>query len=110
MNCRPPTTDSQSFRRPPRPWLAFLILVSVGWSPFVSAGRAATFTASLDRNTISLGESAILTLTYLDGTPDEIPTLPAVPDLFPRPTRQKNPFNFLNRRASVPVVHQYSVT
>src|SRR5437867_3358912 len=110
MNSQPPTADSQSFLRPRRPSLALLTLMGVGWSPLVSAGRAATFTASLDRNSISLGESAILTLTYLDGTPDELPTLPAVPNLSLRATGQKSQFNFVNGRSSVQVVHEYSVT
>jgi hypothetical protein len=42
---------------------------------------AATFTASLDRDTVELGESAILTLTFEGGQPRSIPDPPPIPNL-----------------------------
>src|SRR5207253_8059706 len=45
------------------------------------AHAAATFTASLDRDTIAIGENATLTLTVQDGTPADIPAAPNVPNL-----------------------------
>ena len=42
---------------------------------------AATFTASLDRDTIALGESATLSLTFEGSTPRAIPALPPIPNL-----------------------------
>src|SRR4051794_40419719 len=45
------------------------------------AVAAPTFTASLDRDTISLGETVTLSLTYEDGHPRNQPTAPALPDL-----------------------------
>jgi hypothetical protein len=42
---------------------------------------AATFTASLDRDTITVGESATLTLTFDGGDPKGIPAPPNLPNL-----------------------------
>jgi hypothetical protein len=42
---------------------------------------AATFTASLDRDTIALGESATLSLTFEDGSPRNVPMPPNVAGL-----------------------------
>ncbi len=41
----------------------------------------AGFTASLDRDSISIGESATLTLTFQDGAPSRMPIFPAIPNL-----------------------------
>jgi hypothetical protein len=86
-----------------------VVLVLLWFSPFVSSGSAATFTAALNRNTISLGESAILTLTFQDGTPDELPVLPAVANLSFQHSGQKSQFNFVNGRSSSQVFHEYLV-
>ena len=37
---------------------------------------AATFTASLDRDTLALGESATLSLTFENGSPRNVPAPP----------------------------------
>jgi hypothetical protein len=42
---------------------------------------AATFTASLDRDTMMLGESVTLSLTFEGSTPRAIPALPLIPNL-----------------------------
>ena len=46
-----------------------------------SALRAASFTASLDRDTITMGESATLTLTFEGGSPKAMPMPPSLPTL-----------------------------
>jgi tetratricopeptide (TPR) repeat protein len=45
------------------------------------AFAAPNFTASLDRETISLGETVTLSLTFEGGTPRNQPTAPAIPDV-----------------------------
>src|SRR6266540_2856616 len=90
-------------------WLALLILILAGWIPFVSAGRAATFTATLDRNTIALGESAGLTLIFADGTPDEVPALPAVAHLSFQNPEQRSQFSIVNGKSSAQISYRYSV-
>lgn len=42
---------------------------------------AASFTASLDRETITVGETATMTLTFEGGDPKGMPALPAIPNL-----------------------------
>ena len=58
--------------------MALLALLS--WcSPAVL--HAATFTATLDRDTITLGESATLSLKFEGGEPKEMPVPPAIPNV-----------------------------
>ena len=54
-----------------------------GWPGWRSGGasRAANFTASLDRDTITLGETATLTLAFEGGQPKSLPALPAIKNL-----------------------------
>jgi hypothetical protein len=52
--------------------LNFLLLASVLILAAASPARSASFTASLDRDTISLGESATLTLTFEGGSPKNV--------------------------------------
>lgn len=53
--------------------LAGLLLAGTAWS--------ASFTASLDRDTLTLGESATLTLRFDGETPQNVPALPKIPGL-----------------------------
>src|SRR5207253_3975868 len=64
------------------------------------AHAAATFTASLDRDTIAIGENATLTLTVQDGTPADIPAAPNVPNLSVNYLSQSSQFNIVNGKAS----------
>src|SRR5208283_3953081 len=58
---------------------AVMVLAALG----PGAGRldAASFTASLDRDTIALGETATLSLTFEGSAPRTIPALPPIPNL-----------------------------
>jgi len=47
-----------------------------GWT-----ARATTFTTSLDRNSITVGETATLSLTFVDGEPAGTPSLPDIAGL-----------------------------
>lgn len=42
---------------------------------------AANFTVSLDRDSISMGENATLTMTFENGQPHHLPFIPAIPNL-----------------------------
>src|ERR1035441_7354755 len=57
---------------------AFLLLL-LGLAP--SALRAASFTATLDRETVTVGETATLSFTFKGGEPKSIPALPQFPNL-----------------------------
>ena len=67
------------FERPWRSWV--LVFAAVLFLILPRAILAANFTASLDRDSISLGESASLNLTFEDGQPARMPTIPPVPNL-----------------------------
>jgi len=51
------------------------------WSAAPHALVAATFTATLDRETVTVGETATLSLTFKGGEPKSIPALPQLPNL-----------------------------
>ncbi len=71
---------------------------------------AATFTASLDRDTIALGETATLTLTFEGGSPKSIPQ-PEVPHLQINYTGHSEQFSsdFSGHNTSS-VIHQFVLT
>ncbi len=75
----------------------------------VSVARAASFTASLDRDSISLGETATLSLSFEGAQPKNVPT-PDVPGLeFVNSGTSQN-VSFINGAMSSTVTVSYSVT
>jgi hypothetical protein len=70
---------------------------------------AATFTASLDRDTIALGESATLSLTFEGGQPQNVPT-PDVPGLQITSAGNSQSFSLINNQMSSTVTITYAVT
>ncbi|PYJ01264.1 MAG: hypothetical protein DME25_18490 [Verrucomicrobia bacterium] len=60
--------------------LAFALAAGLEWCAPGRAG-AANFTATLDRDTVPVGESATLTLSFEGGQPRSIPVPPQVPNL-----------------------------
>ncbi len=78
---------------------------------FVVAARldAASFTATLDRDTITLGENATLTLTFEGGSPKDIP-MPTIPNLQISSAGESSQFNFINGRTSSTVSHNFVLT
>ena len=73
------------------------------------AAGAANFTASLDRDSITLGESATLSLTFEGGQPQSVPT-PNVPGLQISNTGNSTSFSFVNGQMSSVVTVTFSVT
>ena len=62
--------------------LKLQIFLTVGFLLLAASGAlAANFTASLDHDTITLGETATLSLKFEDGTPENLPTPAAVAGL-----------------------------
>src|SRR5271167_1882800 len=74
-----PRLQLNRFRLQKFPIVGFLILTALGLIP--SGARAANFTASLDRDTIALGESATLSLTFEGGQPQNLTALPSITNL-----------------------------
>jgi len=80
-------------------WNRFWLLILVVMFGSAPAALAATFTASLDRSTISARESATMSLRFEGGLPAEIPAVPNVPGLSIASNGQSSQFNFVNGQA-----------
>ena len=73
------------------------------------AARAASFTASLDRDTLTLGESATLALAFEGGSPGQVPT-PSVPGLQITQAGTSQNMSIINGAMSSTVTVSFSVT
>ena len=71
---------------------------------------AATFTASLDRDTIALGESATLSLTFEDGSPRNVPMPPNVAGLQIAYVGPSSQFSFVNGETKSTVTYNFTLT
>ncbi|HLH53532.1 MAG TPA: BatD family protein [Verrucomicrobiae bacterium] len=89
-----------------RLYAAFQIVVLCCTLLFVNA-TAATFTASLDRDTITLGETATLSLTFEGGSPDNVPMPPANPNLQVVEGGTSTQFKFINGQSSSTITHSF---
>ncbi|MCU0785892.1 MAG: BatD family protein [Verrucomicrobia bacterium] len=72
--------------------------------------HAAKFSASLDRSTITLGESASLSLTFDGASPNDVPALPAIANLQINYIGPSSQFSFVNGQTSSSVTHNFQVT
>ena len=89
-------------------WLKLLLLGLTGLFAGFS-GRGATFTASLDRDNISLGEMANLALTCNGGQPAGEPALPAMPNLQIAYVGPSSQFSVINGQVSSSVTYNFRV-
>lgn len=69
--------------------------------------NGATFSASLDRDTITLGESAVLSLSFEGGSPDSVPMPPGNANLQVAETGTSTQFKFINGQSSSTVTHTF---
>ncbi len=74
------------------------------------AFSAPSFTATLDRNTISLGETATLTLSISESATQEAPAFPVVPNLRISHIGQASQVQFVNGAVSSSMTHTFEVT
>jgi hypothetical protein len=86
---------------------AFLWLGALGLG--AATARAASFTASLDRDTIALGEQATLSLTFEGGQSKNVPT-PSVPGLQISQIGTSQSVNIVNGAMSSTVTVTFSVS
>lgn len=93
---------------PKRPRLILLSLACALFLPSVLC--AAGFTASLDRDTVTLGETVTLSLAFTDVTPKEVPTPPGVPNLQIAYVGESSQFNFNNGQSSSTVSYNFQVS
>jgi hypothetical protein len=76
----------------------------------VAPARAASFTAALDNDTITLGQSTTLSLTFEGGSPQSAPELPHIPGLQISYVGPSSQFSFINGQTSSTVTHHFTVT
>ena len=84
-------------------------LVALLWSAPLLL-MAASFTATLDRETISVGESATLTLSFEGGEPKAIPTPPSLPNLQITSEGSSRNISFINGQMSASVSQTFALT
>lgn len=70
----------------------------------------ATFTAALDRDTVTLGESVTLSLTFSGGAPESPPSPPAILNLQIDYVGPSSQFSFINGQVSSTVTHNFTIT
>jgi len=75
-----------------------------------ASARAASFTASLDNDTLTLGQSTTLSLTFEGGSPRNVPVPPDIPGLQISYVGPSSQFSFINGRTSSTVTHHFTVT
>ena len=75
----------------------------------ITGGRAASFTASLDRDTITMGEQATLSLKFDGVQPQNAPVLPAVAGLQFQYVGPSSSFSFINGQTSSSITYNYIV-
>ena len=83
-----------------------LLLVGLG---LIHSADAATFTASLDRDEMTLGESATLSLTFEGGSPNSVPN-PAVAGLQINQVGSSQKMTIVNGAMNAAITVSFSVT
>jgi hypothetical protein len=75
----------------------------------ITSGRAASFTASFDRDAITLGEQTTLSLKFDGVQPQNAPALPAVAGLQFQYVGPSSSFSFINGQTSSSITFNYIV-
>ena len=86
-----------------------VVILYFAASLLITCGRAASFTASLDRETITLGEQATLSLKFDGVQPQNAPVLPAVAGLQFQYVGPSSSFSFINGQTSSSITYNYIV-
>ena len=89
--------------------LQFAFLLLLLWSA-PSILHAATFTATLDRETVTVGETATLSLRFDGGEPKAIPALPQLPNLQIAGEGSSRNISIDNGQFSASIIQTYLLT
>jgi len=92
------------------PLTALLSCVALFFALLPLTGRAATFTASVDRDTITLGESVTLSLAFGGGQPQNAPAPPQIPNLQITYIGPSSQFSVINGQVSSSITYNFTVT
>jgi hypothetical protein len=87
--------------------VAVLAALVLGLAP--STAGAVTFSTSLDRDTITLGETATLGLKFDGGGSEAAPNLPDIPGLDITYIGPSSQFTMVNGQTSTSITHNYNV-
>jgi hypothetical protein len=90
--------------------MACVAALWLGLFAFVGPTFAATFTAALERDTMTLGESVGLALTFEGVQPKDPPALPGVANLQIAYNGQASQFQIVNGQSTSSVTHNFTVT
>ncbi|MBA4146853.1 MAG: protein BatD [Verrucomicrobia bacterium] len=91
-----------------RVWLALLLVCAASFVLGNSA-RAASFTATLDRHNVSVGESVNLSLIFQDGSPSTQPDIPTIPGIQVGGITASQNFQIVNGKSSAQVHYNYAL-
>jgi len=72
--------------------------------------RAITLTASLERETVTFGESVRLSVTFEGGQPPATPSIPGIANLQIVYNGPSSQFSFVNGQTTSSITHNYTVT
>jgi hypothetical protein len=103
LNLPDKVRGNRRFTRCLRTVLAAAFLVLAQWV------SAATFNAELDRDTVTLGETATLSLKFTGGTPQAIPTPPQIARLSIDYVGRSSQFSDINGQVSSTVSHNFNL-
>jgi BatD DUF11 like domain len=79
------------------------------WAASLSGWAAPSLTASLDRDSVPLGETVTLSLTFEGGGPNGPPNLPKLPNLQVAGVSQSSQFNIINGQMSSQKTFSYTL-
>ena len=82
----------------------------LGFCAAVMPASAVTFTDSLDRDTITFGESVGLSLTFDGAQPEGTPTIPSIPNLQIAYNGPSSQISYVNGQVSSKITYNYTVT
>jgi len=89
---------------------AYLLLFFLSLTCCEASATAATLTATLDRDTITLGENAILSLTFEGAAPENVQMPPINSNLQVTEAGTSSQFKFINGQSSSSVIHNFRLT
>ncbi|MCO5053043.1 MAG: BatD family protein [Verrucomicrobiae bacterium] len=82
----------------------------LGWWLSMMVATAVTFTASVDRDTVYLGERVGFSLTFDGAQPEGTPPAPAVSGLQFAYNGPSSQFSFVNGQTTAKITHNYTIT
>lgn len=98
-------------KRRARRWnWALWLLVTAAIALLPSVIHAASFTATLDRDTVPVGETVVLSLRFSGGEPSALPNIPALPGLHATYAGRSSEMSIHNGQVSSSVTHSYHLT